>query len=283
MKTCLILPFAAVLAFAPLVRAENEVGFIEKFALAPDREAVLGQLIPGSEEFYFFSALHFQNTKQKAKLAAAMDEWAKRFPNSQQRRVIENREALLGYDADPQATLKFLRERMNLQFNHQQEARDQKPDLPVALDQKLIGRDVFQRGAMQAADDLSQCGDAAIEEFVRSKAQLKPAHVRVVLSRLKRPDLPNLVDYIATDLQTKESRGFGEFEIHRALLPEQLDELAKRTPALADNQAFVFARLRKFAPGADASPWSATCATRSSARSARAPVRFSDRSLRVTS
>ena len=141
MKTRLLLPFAAVLAFAPLVRGENEVGFIEKFALAADREAVLGQLIPGSEEFYFFSALHFQNTKQKAKLAAIMDAWAKRFPNSQQRRVIENREALLGYDADPQATLKFLRERMNLQFNHQQEARDQKPDLPTALDQKLISRD----------------------------------------------------------------------------------------------------------------------------------------------
>ena len=29
---------------------------------------------------------------------------------------------------------------------HQQEARDQKPDLPTALDQKLIGRDVFQIG-----------------------------------------------------------------------------------------------------------------------------------------
>ena len=70
MKNRLLLPFAAVLAFAPLVRGDNEIGFIEKFALAPDREAVLGQLIPGSEEFYFFSALHFQNTKQKAKLAA---------------------------------------------------------------------------------------------------------------------------------------------------------------------------------------------------------------------
>ena len=58
MKTRLLLPFAAALAFAPFLRGENEVGFIEKFALAPDREAVLSQLIPGSEEFYFFSALH---------------------------------------------------------------------------------------------------------------------------------------------------------------------------------------------------------------------------------
>ena len=39
--------------------AENEVGFIEKFALAPDRAKVLGELVPGSEDYYFFHALHF--------------------------------------------------------------------------------------------------------------------------------------------------------------------------------------------------------------------------------
>jgi hypothetical protein len=252
MKNRLLLPFVAVLAFAPLMRGDSEIGFIEKFALAPDREAVLGQLIPGSEDFYFFSALHFQNTKQKAKLAAIMEQWAKRNPGSPQRRVIENRAALLGYDADPQATLKFLRERMNLQFNHQQEARDRKPDLPTALDQARVAREVFQRQALAAGDDLGQFGDAAIEALVREKVQLNQAKMRSALARLKRPDVPNLVDLIEKELQAQESRSFGEFEIHRALLPEQLDELAKRMPALLDNQAFVFTRLRKLAPGADA-------------------------------
>src|SRR6188474_2777913 len=100
MKTRLLLPLAAVLAFAPLLRADNEIGFIEKFALAPDREAVLGQLIPGSEDYYFFHALHFQNTKQKEKFTAIMEQWSRRFPDSAQRRIIENRAALLAYDAD---------------------------------------------------------------------------------------------------------------------------------------------------------------------------------------
>src|SRR5438105_14344504 len=103
--------FLFVLVFtSPLAWAENEIGFIEKFALAPDREKVLGELIPGSEEYYFFHALHYQNTTQAQKLAAIMQQWAKRFPDSQQRKIIENRAAILGYDADPQATLKFLRE-----------------------------------------------------------------------------------------------------------------------------------------------------------------------------
>lgn len=241
-----------LLLAVPVARAENEIGFIETFALAPDREAVLGQLIPGSEEFYFFSALHFQNTKQKEKLAAIMVQWSKRFPDSPQRRVIENRAALLNYDADPQATLKFLRERLNLQFNHQQEALDKKPDLPSTLDQARIARAVFQGQALQNGVDLHECTDAALETMVREKVALKPEQVRALLARLKRPDVPNLLDLITADLKTGESRGFGEFAIHRALLPEQLDELAKRIPSLLDSQAFVFARMRKLAPGADA-------------------------------
>ena len=35
-------------------------------------------------------------------------------------------------------------------------------------------------------------------------------------------------------------------------MPEQLDELARRMPALYNNEQFVYARLRKLAPGADA-------------------------------
>ncbi len=77
--------------FGLLARAEQEIGFIEKFALAPVRNDVLGQLVPGTEEYYFYHALHYQNTAQKPKLAAILDQWAKRFPDSSQRRILENK------------------------------------------------------------------------------------------------------------------------------------------------------------------------------------------------
>ena len=51
------------------LRGQQEVGFIEKFALADDRRAVLSELIPGTEDFFYFHALHYQNEKQ---LAAAV-------------------------------------------------------------------------------------------------------------------------------------------------------------------------------------------------------------------
>src|SRR5438067_8032836 len=173
--------FVLFLVFtSPLAQAENEIGFIEKFALAPDREKVLGELIPGSEEYYFFHALHYQNTTAQAqKLAAIMEQWAKRFPDSPQRKIIENRAAILGYDADPQATLKFLRERLHLQFNHVQESRDKKPDLPATLDPARVAREVFEGEAL-THDDLGGATDAALEQFLREGkvSQLKASQRR---------------------------------------------------------------------------------------------------------
>lgn len=253
MKTRLALVLAVSALLVPFaVRAENEIGFIEKFALAPDREAVLDQLVPGTEDFYFYHALQYQNTRQAAKLTAILEQWAKRFPSSARRTIIENRAALLAYDADPQTTLKFLTDRLKLQFNHEQQVLDKKSDLPTKLDQALISREVFQRAALRERDDTRNVGDEALGQLIRDKVPLSESQRRDLLKRLKRPDVPGLVDVIEADLRSKESRGFGEFEIHRALLPEQMDELARRLPTLYSNEQFVYARLRKLAPGADA-------------------------------
>ena len=246
------LRLSILLALTSGLHGESSSPFIEKFALSSDRAAVLGQLIPGSEDFYFFTALHFQNTQQKDQLAATLEAWAKRYPQSVQREMLENRSALINYEADPQATLALLRKRLNLQFNHAQETPDKKPDLPTVLDPQRISRATFQKESIQAAENLSQCQDAAIEALVREKFPLNPGQTRSVLARLTRPDLPNLVELIETNLRTPESRGFGEFPIHRALLGEQLDALAKRIPALRENPAFVLARMSKLAPSADA-------------------------------
>ncbi len=231
-------------------RADTKVGFIEEFALAPDRERVLAQLVPGSEEFYFYHALHFQNTRQQAKLNDILKQWATRFPESQQRKIIENRAALLAYDADPQATLKFLRERLQLQFNHEQEVRDQPPNLPTSLDPKEIALERFVSEALNDSDLATTSGEA-LEVLLREKAALTPAQQRNLLSRIERPDAEGLLEVIAADLRRPESKGFGEFPIHRGLLPEQLDALAKQNPALLENHAFVYTRLLKLHPSAD--------------------------------
>lgn len=35
----------------PVLKAQTEIGYIEKFALSPDRSKVLGDLVPGSHDY----------------------------------------------------------------------------------------------------------------------------------------------------------------------------------------------------------------------------------------
>ncbi len=250
-----VLTTAALIACAvisPALRAENEVGFIERFALATDREKALGELVPGSEDYYFFHCLHYQSAQNEAKFNEFMGQWRKRFPNEiTRRRIIENRQALLAYDANPQQTLAYLKRQLGVSHHHQQEVRDQKPNLPSQLDPKRVSRDVFERDALINSQSLEGLSQTTLEILVRNKVALTPQQRRSLLSQLQRPDVPNLTDLIIADFKTPESRGFGEFNIHRALLPAQLDVLVEAIPALATYDAFVQTRLRKLAPSED--------------------------------
>ena len=232
------------------VRADTDLGFIETFALAPDREATLGQLVPGTEDYYFFHALHYQSSGQKQKFSEMLTQWATRFPNSEQRPMLENREALLAYGTDPQKTLQHLRDRLGLQFNHVQELPDQKPDLPTALTPSMISRERFL-SILATGNQLGALSDAEVERLLEDPTAALPYPPVALLQRIQRPDAPGLLPRIMAELKTPESRGFGSLPIHRALLPAQLDALEKEIPALAHQSAFVMTRIAKLAPGAD--------------------------------
>jgi len=45
-------------------------GYIEDFALSRDRAEALKQLITGTEDYYYYHALHLLNTEQFDKIAA---------------------------------------------------------------------------------------------------------------------------------------------------------------------------------------------------------------------
>jgi hypothetical protein len=242
----------AALFIPSLSWAENEVGFIEKFALAPDREKVLGELVPGSDDYYFFHALHFQNTRNEAKLSEVLKAWQERMPDENpRRRTILNREALLDYDATPRETLDYLKERLGVELNHEQEARDQKPNLPVALDTALIARGVFLSDTLNHDSGLQSLSVEAVEALVAARTRLSDQQHQAALAKLTRPDVPNIVEFVAAGLRMNSSRNFGQFPIHKTLLPEQLDQLAKLVPTLDGYRPFVFAKMRKLAPSAD--------------------------------
>ena len=55
----LVLSVLGLLATQPIVRSQGqEPGYIESFSLAKDRVAALSQLIPGTEDYYYYHCLH---------------------------------------------------------------------------------------------------------------------------------------------------------------------------------------------------------------------------------
>jgi hypothetical protein len=239
-----------LLAAMPALLPAQDTGFPERFALAADRDAVLKELIPGTDDYYYYHALHLQNQGKSAEVDATLKEWADRFKgNNARREEIENRRALIKYATDPGGSLEYLRTKLNITYNHQRITPDARPDLATKLDPALVSWDAFLANALSSTDSFGNLTATGIVNILRnSKAELTTPRRRDLLNRLHRPDFPNLVKIINDDLATKESRGFGEFAIHGKLTLAQLEELLKLRPSLLQNSNFVTAWAGKLRP-----------------------------------
>jgi hypothetical protein len=226
-----------------------EIDYLEDFALAKDRTVPLQQLIPGTEDYYYYHCLHFQNTEQFDKANELLTTWINRFKDTPRIREIQNRQALLTYTKTPDKSLEFIRQRLGLQFNHQRERLDEKPNLPTSLDQNLIARQTLLARAFAQHPNLQGCEDAALDWLVGT--ELNPDRRRHLLERLQRPDYPQLPKLVVDDLNFQNSGGFGSFGIHGQLLLAQLDGCLKLKPDLLNQQNFVNAYLTKLRPNAD--------------------------------
>jgi hypothetical protein len=226
-----------------------EIGFSEKFALAKDRTEALKLLIPGSEEYYYYHCLHYQNTEQFDQVEELLKAWIKRYKYTSRVHEIQNRQALLTYDRDPAKSLEFIRQRLGIQFNHQRETVGERPNLPTQLDQALLTRARLTAIAKQHYKNLDGFEDSALDWLVAT--ELDPDRRRHMLQRLQRPDYPNLANLVVADLKHPYSKPFGSMAIHNQLLQDQLDDCLKLQPDLLNQANFVNAYLAKLKPNDD--------------------------------
>ncbi|MEX2578347.1 MAG: hypothetical protein WD342_04750 [Verrucomicrobiales bacterium] len=248
-------PLAAaccLLSISPDVRGNEEIGFIESFALADDRAKAVAELIPGTEDYYFFKALLAQQERRLEDAEDLLEPWIKRHGETPRVVEIRNRQALLSYTNAPADTLAYLKDRLGLAFDHQRRKLDEKPDFPTRLNEEQADWEAFRSEAL-ARPDLGGVSDAGLDRLVRDQVVLNATQRRELLRRLKFPDYERLVGLIAADLRTRESQGFGEFDIHRRLTLAQLDELAGLRPELDNDPRFVEAKVLKLRPGDDVS------------------------------
>src|SRR5439155_7320314 len=60
----LLAALAAGMILVPTSSRAADIGYVEDFALAKDRAVALKQLIPGTEDYYYYHALHALNSGQ---------------------------------------------------------------------------------------------------------------------------------------------------------------------------------------------------------------------------
>ena len=236
----------------PAPPAEDDtIGFVERYALAADREAALLELIAGTEEHAWFHALHFEQTGQWERQQQVLDNWEQRQPNSELVKFFRLRRALLQYEDNPERTLEMLTEALSLRFDHERDAADRERDLPTELDPQLISWQAMLEQAGRTGGVVQGLHDRGLERLLREGADLPAGQRRALLARLQSPDLPGLVALVAADLATEQSGGFGEFPIHNLLFEAQLVELAEQRPQVLRENNYVAARLQRMQPGPD--------------------------------
>ena len=218
---------------------------LEQFALSDDREAVVGQLIPGTEDYYYYRCLLAQQRGELEAVADLLEAWRERHGATHQLSIIENRQLILLLEGQPEDVCENLRQRLGVYFNHQREvelARGAHPSVlaPEVIDWKTLSRTARTRHPNRT-DGFTDRGVANLLDFV----DLDHATRRHMLSRVTRPDHPRLVQHIAADLE-KRSNHFGSLPIHKLLLPDQLAELAELIPSLRSDATWVDCWLAQF-------------------------------------
>ena len=240
------------LLLAPLTIQQTQavsLSFLEKFAISENREDALKELIPGTREYYYYHALHAQNQGDAQELKRIIGLWIKRYGHSSQVKEIQNRQALLDFEKDPEKTYSHLKNELRPNFNHSRLIEGRKPTHPTKLDPDAIGYDYFLNQAFRLYKNVQGVSDRGLETL--NHDDLDADRLRHFLSRLQRPDVPNLPAFVAKDLKAKLSRGFGSHGIHRNMTKAQLDELLQLDPKLIDNSNFINVYLTKLAPSDD--------------------------------
>lgn len=244
---CLLL-FSILTCHLPWSVSAQQVGFLETFALSQNRGEVLDELVPGTDEYYLFHSLHLQNNGEFDKAESMLQAWIKRRGENALNREIRNRQALLTYDLDSDATIQYLTKQLGLRFNHQRKRPTSESGLATGIDDSLISYERLKSLALKRKDTKA-FEDVALPGL--GQLQLNDSQLRDLLTRLTYPAMPNLPALINRDLAARDARPFGSYPIHAQLLLSQLDELLELRPSLRNQDAFIGIYLSKLRPGND--------------------------------
>lgn len=231
------------------LRAQS-IETLEAMALAPSRREALAQLIPGTEEAFYFTTLVAQAEGNLPEAEATLRAWEAAFPRSTMAASLRDRQLWLDYPQKPQALIDRVIGRLQPNLQHAAPLSNPGASLPSRLDETLlaIGRKIEE--AIAADPSLARLDTHGLAQLLVRPLPMES--LRALLNRLERVDLPGLVDAVDRELSAKDSAGWGSLPIHSRMTLAQRQQLAKLQPNLLANDLFVRQWLERLRPDA---PW----------------------------
>ncbi|MDA1177428.1 MAG: hypothetical protein O2931_01395 [Planctomycetota bacterium] len=84
-------------AFSDRFLSAEEIGWIEDFTLATTRQTALQQLVPGTEDHFYYHCLWLQQQGRLEESERQLNEWHKRYGRNGRTQEIEHRQRLLSF------------------------------------------------------------------------------------------------------------------------------------------------------------------------------------------
>ncbi|MBK1882053.1 hypothetical protein JIN85_06480 [Luteolibacter pohnpeiensis] len=231
--------------------------FRERFADPVTREASLSMLTPGSRDFFFYQALHFQLTGNQSEFARTIKDWKtassrKDNPVSQKGLGdLENRQLVLNYTDDPDKALPKLVEKLGLKFNDTPpETISAAPESPTQVDPAWITTSSFEKIASTKNPDkpyLTYVKQRLYQEL-ENAADFDEAEALWFALKIDRPDLPGFMKLLDRLLALERPPIFHNLPCSSQLSHDQLKQLAQSHPTLLADESFTIAYLTSMRP-----------------------------------
>ena len=254
-RICFLLLFLAMLAGVRPVKAEP-VSWMERYALSDDREAMLAELIPGSDDYYFYHCLLFQTTGQLARSEATLRDWLASHKGKETPAIVAmtDRQRLLSYEASPQRSIDYLVRRLGVQLNHTPPATRNERRFPSSLDASVLSVDQLLKEALQRRDVIKPPGlQYLADRFLKNQTAGFNIKLRELLGRVEGAYIDNLGDLVIMEIKSRPPREqiFGDLKADQFLTLKELQKVAKEIPKVASDNKFVTAMLQRLRPNSD--------------------------------
>ncbi|MGI9469920.1 MAG: hypothetical protein ACR2NZ_00210 [Rubripirellula sp.] len=242
------------------VNAPNAIAapitWMERYALAEDREQMLAELIPGSDDYYFYHCLYYQTTGQLERSETILREWLADHEGRETPTIsaMTDRQRLLAYGNSPQRTIDYLVRRLGIKLNHTPPVTKNARRFPSQLDVAKLDVDRLVKEALQRNDTLKpQAMRFVAEQFRQGKIAGFKINLKEFLQRVDGAYLDDLDDLVIQELSSRKAneRRFGDLRAHQFLTLSELQQLAERVPDVADDDKFVAAMLQRLRPSDD--------------------------------